>query len=108
MPATTTYTSDFQGVPATWSFTTTAGQPATVEGPTDVTVQSGDTTASFVRSGDHAGSFMVSGLGDTVFLLSADADLGAGVVTIQDTVTVTVTSAQAASFGIQFGTPIPK
>lgn len=42
-------------------------------------------------------------LGDTIYDLSADADLGAGVVPITDTVTLTVTSAQAKNFGLTEG-----
>lgn len=86
-----------------------SGKPATIDGALTVTVQSGDGTVeqdpasplSFKAvSGD--------GLGDTVFLVEGDADLGAGVVTIQDTVTLSVTSAVAANFGLSAGVTEPK
>jgi hypothetical protein len=80
-----------------------------IDGALTVTVQSGSGTVVqdpatplvfTARSGDTAG--------DTVYLVSADADLGAGVVTISDTVTLTVTSAAAASFGLTAGAAQPK
>jgi len=86
-----------------------SGRPAAVDGALTVTVQSGDGTvlqdpatplAFTARSGD--------GPGETIYLVTADADLGAGVTTISDLVTLTVTSATAASFGLSQGAVEPK
>lgn len=91
-------------VPVTASPVSASGRPAAIDGALVVTVQSGDGTVvqdaatplTFTcRSGD--------GPGETVYLVSADADLGAGVVTISDLVTLTVTSASAAAFGLAQG-----
>jgi hypothetical protein len=77
--------------------TTTSGAPATLDGPLTVEVQSGQ------------GTFTVNGLevvmssevpGETVYLISGDADLGAGVVTISDTHTSTVANEQATNLGL--------
>jgi hypothetical protein len=81
-----------------------SGKPATIDGPLVVTVVSGDGTVeqdptsplSFKAvSGDSAS--------ETVYDVAGDADMGAGVVTIHDTVTLTVTSAVAANFGLSVG-----
>lgn len=96
-------------VPVTATPVTSTGNPALIDGALTVTVQSGSGTvvqdpatplAFVARSGDTAG--------DTVYLVSADADLGAGVTAISDTVTLTVTSAAAASFGLTAGAAQPK
>jgi len=96
-------------VPVTASPVSSSGRPAAIDGALTVTVQSGDGTVLqdeatplvfTCRSGD--------GPGETVYLVSADADLGEGVVTISDLVTLTVTSATAASFGLAQGTVEPK
>ena len=96
-------------VPVTASPVTSSGQPAQIDGALRVTVQSGDGTAVqdpatplvfTARSGDTPG--------DTVYLVEADADLGAGTTLISDVVTLTVTSATAASFGLTQGAAEPK
>lgn len=94
-------------VPATVSYVTPRGLPAVVDGDTLVEVISGD--GSFEKTGAHT-FFLISGAapGDTVYAISADADLGAGIQTITDAITLTVTNAQAAAFGVSFGTPEPK
>ena len=89
------------------SYATASGNPAAVDGPSRFSVQSGDGTV--VPLGDHDFE-AVSGaaLADTVILIEADADLGAGVRTIQDTYTLTVTGVEAASLGVSGGTVVPK
>jgi len=86
-----------------------AGKPATIDGALTIAVLSGDgtfsqdpaTPLSFKAiSGDTAS--------DTVYDVSGDTDLGAGVVTIHDTVTLTVSSAVAANFGLSAGVTEPK
>jgi len=83
---------------------TQGGQPATIDGALTVEVVSGDGTFE-VDPALPTQFKAVSGtaLGDTVYNISADADLGAGVQTITDQVTLTVTSASAASFGLAEG-----
>jgi hypothetical protein len=98
-----------QKVKVTAQPTTSGGHPARFDGALRVTVQSGDGTAAqdpaepnsfFAVSGD--------GPGDTVYLVEGDADLGAGTTLIQDTVTLTVEGANAASFGLVAGIAEPK
>lgn len=86
-----------------------AGNPANVDGQLTITVQSGDGTFEY----DPATPLQfkaVSGtlLGDTVYNVSGDADLGAGVRTISDLATLTVTSAEAGGFGFTAGPVEPK
>jgi hypothetical protein len=74
-----------------------------------VTVQSG--TGTF--SQDPASPLVFKAVsgdepGETVYLVSADADLGAGIVTISDLVTYTVSGAAASSFGLTAGAAEPK
>lgn len=85
------------------------GRPAQVDGPLRVTVQSGSGTVEQdpakplefkAVSGDAPG--------ETVYLVEADADLGAGVTLISDTVVYAVAGAQAASFGLSAGAVEPK
>ncbi len=79
-----------------------AGNPALVDGPLRITITSGDATV--VQNPATPLSFdLVSGVaGITVYDVEADADLGAGVTLIKDTVTYTVSEVpvpQATSFG---------
>lgn len=108
MPLSTTSTNE-QQVPITATPMTSSGRPAQVDGPLRVTVQSGD--ATFLQNPAEPLVFrVVSGdaPGTTEYLVEADADLGAGVTLIQDTVTYTVTSETATSFGLASGPPEPK
>ena len=89
---------------------TSTGKPATVDGAPVWSVVSGAGTV--VPDTDGLGAFLVStdavdGV-DTVYMVSADADLGAGVTDLQDTVTLTTTNAQAASLGLTADTAVPK
>lgn len=88
---------------------TADGNPAQVDGALVVTVLSGDGT--FAQDPAKPLSFdAISGtaLGDTVYHISADADLGAGVENIETTVTYTVTGAKASQFGFTGGTVVKK
>jgi hypothetical protein len=85
---------------------TGAGNPAAIDGALRVSVVSGD--ASFTQDPAEPNAFYAvsgSGPGDTTYLVEADADLGEGVVLIQDTVTYHVSGAQAASFGLVASAP---
>jgi hypothetical protein len=88
---------------------TAEGNPAQIDGALTIEVQSGDGT--FTQDpAEPLAFFAVSGtaLGDTVYKVSGDADLGSGVVTIEDLVTLTVMGAQAKSFGLTAGAPEAK
>jgi hypothetical protein len=106
MPLTVTTTNEEQ-ITIAVNPTTTTGQPAQLDGPITVTSIGGDSTVSLVddrtfrlRSSDNPG--------DSSFLVEADADLGGGVVLIQDTVTYTVLGALAANLGLTPGLIEPK
>lgn len=96
-------------VPVTATPKTAAGKPASLDGPLVVTVISGDGTVeqdaatplSFKAVSGESASV-------TVYDVAADADLGAGVVTIHETVELTVTSENAANFGLSAGPTEPK
>ena len=100
---------DEEKVAVTATPLTSKGKPAKIDGALKVTIQSGDGTVE--QDAASPLSFnAVSGdlLADTVYLVEADADLGAGVVTVSDTVTLTVGSATAASLGFTSSAPVPK
>lgn len=98
-----------QQVPVTATPVTAAGNPAPVDGALRVTVVSGDGTVLQDPATPLAFK-AVSGpsAGVTVYRVEADADQSAGEVLISDTVELTVTSEQAASFGLSAGAPEPK
>lgn len=83
---------------------TAAGNPAVVDGAATFTVTSGTCTIAPV---DDLSAYVVSGdtPGDSTVTMHCDADLGAGVVPVEDTLLVHVTSASAASLDISVGTP---
>lgn len=88
---------------------TSTGRPASVEAGSVVwAVQSGDGTAE--PAADGMTCFLVSGdnPGDTVYMVSADADLGQGVQTISDIITLHVAGANAASLGLTADAPVAK
>jgi hypothetical protein len=84
---------------------TDAGNPVTLDGPITVEVNSGD--GMFDVQPDEVSVSLISGvgLGDTVFTISGDADLGAGVETVSDVVNLHVEGAKAAALGLVAGTP---
>jgi hypothetical protein len=92
---------------------TPGGRPATIEpGTLTVSVVQGNSTTTTI---DGASFYIVSEDGpvspdtlDTVYSVSADADLGAGVVEITDTVTYHVVGAQASTLGLNAASPEPK
>ena len=85
---------------------TQGGQPAPVEGPVLFVVKAGDVAIEPI---DATSAYVVAGLpGASEVLVSADADLGAGVVTIADTIGVTVSAAMAEQLGLQADAPILK
>lgn len=83
---------------------TLKGKPVPLDGPIQVSVQGGDGTVEPV---DDTNFYVVSGdnPGDTSFLVSGDADLGAGVENISDIVILHVAGAKASSLGLTAGSP---
>lgn len=79
-------------------------KPAQIDGAVVVTVISGDGSV-LQNPAEPLVWRAVSGnaVGDTVYDVAGDADLGAGVQTIHDSYTLTVTSANAAGFGMVNG-----
>lgn len=104
MPLAVSITNE-QKVTVTLKPVTNAGKPASLDGVPTWTVVSGDSTV--VPSTDGLSASLVSSdnPGDTTYLVEADADIGEGVQTIQDTITLTVIGAQAANLGLAAGTP---
>jgi hypothetical protein len=89
--------------------TTTSGRPARLDGALTVTVVDGDGTVLQDPASPLAFKAVSGpGPGITHYLVSGDADLGAGVVEVQDTVTYTVTGVQAANLGLVAGAIEPK
>jgi hypothetical protein len=88
--------------------TTSTGKPAKVDGVPTWTVSSGDSTV--VPEADGLSAYLVSSdtPGTTEIAVEADADLGAGVVTISDSISLVVAGAQAVRLGLTVGTPEPK
>lgn len=88
-----------QKIRVTLSPKTAKGAPAQVEGEPIWTVESGDAT---IEPDPGALSvFIVSGnIGDSIIRVSADADLGPGVRTIEDSIELTVTAPEASSLGL--------
>ena len=87
---------------------TAAGHPVSLDGPIQVSMQTGDGTVEV--QADGLSFFVISGAnpGDTVYLVTADADIGAGVETISDIVTLHVAGAKAQSLGLVPATPVLK
>jgi len=107
MPVEVTLTNE-QKVSVTLSPKTATGKPAQLDGVPTYTVQSGDSTVVPAANGLSAELISSDTPGDTQVLVEADADLGAGVVTISDIITVHVQGAQAENLGLTVGTPVPK
>lgn len=107
MPLDITLTNE-QQVTVTLKPVTATGKVATLDGVPEWSVVSGQATvipaanglSAVVRSSDDPGTSQL--------LVTADADLGAGVVEISDTIQVTVEGARASALGLTVGTPSPK
>jgi hypothetical protein len=97
-----------QKIPVTLAPTTAAGKPAELDGPAKFSVISGSSTVVAGEDGKSAELISSDTPGDTVFLVEADADLGEGVETISDTITLHVAGARAANLGLTAGTAVPK
>lgn|SRR5262245_4545267 len=108
MPLDLTCTNE-QKIKVTARPTTAAGNPAPIEGMLLASVVSG-TGSSAPVVGDPLSVWLISpdSPGDTSYVIEADADLGAGVVLIQDTAVLHVTGALAANLGMVASEPEPK
>jgi len=88
--------------------TTSTGKPTKLDGAVSVTVESG--SGSAVVQEDGLSFYLISGddAGDTTFVVTADADLGEGVVSISDAIILHVAGALAKNLGLVAGSPEPK
>jgi len=95
-------------VQVTLAPTTVAGNPATLDGAPTWTIIEGDATLEVAADGLSA--FLVSGAADvnSKVEVSADADLGEGVVTLTDTIDLAVVAASASALGAVVATPVLK
>lgn len=87
---------------------TAAKNPASLDGAPVWTVTEGDATLDVATDGLSA--FLISGAANTnsKISVSADADLGEGVVTITDVIDLAVVQAMASGLGLSVGTPVLK
>jgi hypothetical protein len=106
MPLEVTCTNE-QKVPIGISPVTEAGKPVLLDGPVVVTVISGDGSVEMI---DESNFYVASGdaLADSTFLVEGDADLGAGVISIADTIILHVEHANAKSLGMVVGVAVLK
>lgn len=95
-------------VQVTLTPTTAAGNSATLDGVPTWTVTEGDATLEVAVDGLSA--FLVSGAADTnsKVEVTADADLGEGVVTLTDTIDLAVVAATASVLGATVAAPVLK
>lgn len=82
---------------------TAAGNDATLDGAPVWTVLEGDATLEVAADG--LSCYLISGAADTLSKIevTADADLGEGVVTLVDTVDLAVVQANASALGLVVG-----
>lgn len=107
MPLELTITNE-QQVKVTLKPVTDTGKPAKLDGVPNWIMMSGD--AGLVVADDGMSADLVSSdtPGDSEFLVTADADLGEGVVEISDTIHLSVAAATAKNIGLTAGQPTPK
>lgn len=91
---------------------TATGKPAKLDTKVPVLWEVLNGAGTFVvDSPDGMAAFLVTSdddLSDTLFQVSADADVGDGVTTLMDTVLLHTTGAMAASLGLASEPPVPK
>jgi len=97
-----------QKVMVTLAPTTEAGNPAILDGAPSWSVVSGD--ASLEVSEDGLSAYLVSGAPNvnSQIEVSADADLGEGIVTLTDVIDLAVVQASASTLGLVVESPILK
>ncbi len=104
MPLAVSITNE-QKVTVTLKPVTNAGKPAKLDGAPAWTVVSGDSTVVAAADGLSASLVSSDTPGDTTYLVDGDADLGSGVESVQDTITLTVIGANAANLGLVASAP---
>jgi hypothetical protein len=97
-----------QKVEVTLAPSTAAGNPATLDGMPTWEVTEGDATLEV--STDGLSAFLVSGAAgvNSKVTVTADADLGEGIVSLTDTIDLAVVLASASTLGLIVGTPVLK
>lgn len=99
-----------QKIKVTLAPVTASGNPAVLDGTPTWTVTQGSGTV--VPEADGLSAYIVSPATVdgvvTVVTVSADADLGSGVRTIEDVINTTITNEEAAALGITAGAAEPK
>jgi len=85
---------------------TPGGQPATVDGAVQWSVEGACTLEAI----DATSTWVLAGatVGDSVVTAAADADLGTGVVPLADTATIHVANPMAANLGMEADEPVLK
>ncbi len=97
-----------QKVNVTLAPVTDTGKAAKLDGAPVWSVVSGDSTVVAAADGLSADLVSSDSPGDSTFLVHADADLGSGVVDVEETITLHVAGALATHLGITIGTPVAK
>ncbi len=97
-----------QQVKVTLAPKTPKGKPVALDGAPEWKVTAGSCTLDVATDGLSATIISGDDAGDSEVTISADADLGAGVVTISDAIRVTVNGAQAQSLGLTAEAPTTK
>ena len=93
-----------QKIQVTLAPTTAAGNPATLDGAPVWAVAAGDATIEVAADG--LSCYLISGEpGNSQITVTADADLGEGVVNLTDTVDLAVVPASASQLGLVTGSP---
>lgn len=95
-------------VQVTLSPKTQSGKDAALDGVPSWNVESGDATLDVASDGLSAFLISADNAGTASIRVSADADLGEGVRTIELILDYTYTSPEAAALGATVGTPVPK
>jgi hypothetical protein len=97
-----------QKIKVTLTPTTAGGKTAILDGKPSWTIVNG--TAAIEVSEDGLSAYLISSEipGDTVYAVSADADLGEGVQNIADSIVLKVEGARAINLGLVIGTAEPK
>jgi len=97
-----------QKITVTLNPVTSVGTPVALDGPPTWQVSSGDSTVNVSEDGLSAELVSSDTPGDTTYVVSADADLGEGVVNISDSIHLVVEGARATSLGLVAGEPVAK
>lgn len=94
-----------QKITVTLAPTTAAGNPATLDGIPQWTQTVGNSTLEVSEDGMSATLISGPDASNSQFTVTADADLGEGVVNLTDTIDLAVVLASASQLGLNVGTP---